>query len=517
MIGFRFNLGFWMLKEYFVYLGFVFTVALLLLIVSCVPEETTAPDVNNTGPVIHGFSFTPNDSITVTDTVTVVCNAEDPDADPLSYSWSSLHGELIETVGSEVRWKADSIPGSYPISVTVTDYWYASGGYTDTIHVFSDVSLDKPPQILSFIANRDTVAPLDTVMLFAEFTDEDDNDASLDVEWTYSGGYLISNTRNQMRWIAPIRVGNFMFTIEVSDEHTTVRDTQYVYVAETGSFNNPPEIERVSAGQSRIVVGDTTQVICSATDPDGDPIFFSWSASNGSYSGGGSRVTWTAPGIVTICTLRVEVSDGLMATRGYTTVNVVPDTTIFFESDFSFDDVTNIWNYEGILAGLGDAVPNHQIEWDEVNEKMAVTAQSDYSTSGFRLRQHVFGDGTLKIKFQAPSTQFGMIGFLPKFLGESNYILIGVNFFIQQWTVLRCVNGEIEYLASDWGEFVQDKDYLVSYRQAENEVQIELDGNVLWSGSVAAPFTMATSLGVAVYSLEGSGPAWFDDLRVSDP
>ncbi len=506
-----------MLKKYSVYLGFTAIISLLVFIMSCAPEETTPPYDDNRVPVIHGLNFTPSDSISRLDTVLVTCVAEDPDGDSLSYSWSAPSGGLLELEGLEVHWIADTISGSFPITVTVKDYWWATTTYTDSIHVLTEIANNKPPVIISFIADKDTVAPLDTVRLFAEYTDEDDSPSSLEVDWTYDGGYLISKTNNQMRWIAPLRLGSFLFTIQVSDGNSTARDTQYVEVAEIGSFNYPPEIEQVSAAKNRMVIGDTTQVICNASDPNGDPIFYNWTATAGQFSGGGSRVTWTSPAEVAICTLKVEVSDGSLTSRGYTTVNVVPDTTIFFESDFSHDDVTNLWSYEGLLAGLGDNEPMHRVEWDSINQKMAIYAPSSYGTAGFRLRQHVFGDGTLKINFQATSTQFGLIGFIPKFLGESNYILIGVNFFQQQWMVLRCVNGTIEYLAQDWDEFVPDKDYLVVYHQSENEAVIRLDGIVIWSGEIEAPFTMATTLGVAVYGLEDSGPAWFDDLRVTDP
>lgn len=274
---------------------------------------------------------------------------------------------------------------------------------------------NHPPEILSFVADRDTVAPLDTVRLYVEFSDEDQHPSTLDVEWSYNGGYLISNTRNQMHWIAPIRLGKIRFVFEVSDPFVTTRDTLYIEVAEAGSFNHAPEIERVWTVKSRMVINDTTQVICSASDPDGDPLFFAWSSSRGRFTGGGSRVMWTAPDTVAVCTLKVDVSDGGLTTRGYTTVNVVPDTTIYFESDFSHDDVTNLWYFEGLLAGLGDIPGTHSVEWDSINQKMSVRFASSFATAGFRYRPNVFGNGTFKITFRATSTQFGMVGFCQNF------------------------------------------------------------------------------------------------------
>ena len=95
--------------------------------------------------------------------------------------------------------------------------------------------------------------------------------------------------------------------------------------------------------------------------------------------------------------------------------------------------------------------------------------------------------------------------------------MIGINFFQQQWSVLRCTNGTIEYLDQDWAEFIPFKDYQVVYHQSETEAVVRLDRELLWSGEIAAPFTMPTSLGVALYGLEDSGPLLYDDLKVTDP
>lgn len=75
-----------MLKRCSVYLGFVVTVSLSLLTFSCLPEEAKNPYDDNRAPVVHGFNYSPNDSIDKHDTVSVACVADDPDGDLLSYT-----------------------------------------------------------------------------------------------------------------------------------------------------------------------------------------------------------------------------------------------------------------------------------------------------------------------------------------------------------------------------------------------------------------------------------------------
>ena len=59
-----------------------------------------------------------------------------------------------------------------------------------------------------------------------------------------------------------------------------------------------------------IIPSGTCQIVCVASDRDGDALSYNWSATGGSISGTGAAVNWTAPGSFGSYNVTVTVSDG---------------------------------------------------------------------------------------------------------------------------------------------------------------------------------------------------------------
>ncbi len=94
--------------------------------------------------------------------------------------------------------------------------------------------------------------------------------------------------------------------------------------------NEAPLIQSTIANPNSIKKGETTQLTCAATDPDGDRLFFSWSSSAGIFLNGteGSSVSWQAPEEPGIYTILVNVDDGHYKVDGTASIEVVQSANL---------------------------------------------------------------------------------------------------------------------------------------------------------------------------------------------
>ena len=76
-------------------------------------------------------------------------------------------------------------------------------------------------------------------------------------------------------------------------------------------FNFPPKIVSVTAAPSPVVVGGTVDLAVVAADPDGDPLTYAWTATDGTFDDPATATTvWTAPLVDGSYDVTIEVSDG---------------------------------------------------------------------------------------------------------------------------------------------------------------------------------------------------------------
>jgi hypothetical protein len=60
--------------------------------------------------------------------------------------------------------------------------------------------------------------------------------------------------------------------------------------------NHRPAITSLKVEPERVLPLGSCQIVCNATDRDGDELSYGWSANGGAITGEGATVTWTAPG-----------------------------------------------------------------------------------------------------------------------------------------------------------------------------------------------------------------------------
>ncbi len=80
--------------------------------------------------------------------------------------------------------------------------------------------------------------------------------------------------------------------------------------APTPTGNQPPIISSLTPSQTQVYPSGTVEIQCIASDPNGDKLNFTWSATGGTLNGAGEIVTWQAPKQYGTYTITVTADDG---------------------------------------------------------------------------------------------------------------------------------------------------------------------------------------------------------------
>ena len=215
-------------------------VIMLTCIVSCVPPspevETAPPGLPlpetkpvNIPPVIH--SLTADTNVMVRSTGEIICEAEDPDRDSLTFSWSADSGTIRGT-GDNVIWTSPEVPGVSTVVVTVKDG--RGGEAVASIHITVTDTPNRPPVIERFeihVQYPDTkltvypeipiierTNPLVKVSRLVDIeciASDPDND-TLTFTWDIPAGKLAGEGEN-IQWLAPTEPQRYIIRVTVTD------------------------------------------------------------------------------------------------------------------------------------------------------------------------------------------------------------------------------------------------------------------------------------------------------------
>jgi hypothetical protein len=248
----------------------------------------------------------------------IVCLASDRDGDVLSYNWSASGGSISGT-GAVVNWTAPELPGSYNITVIVTD----GRGQEVTKQIGIAVRANSAPTISSLVADPDWTSPLGTIRLTCEASDPDEDE--LTYEWTATGGD-ISGTGAVVNWTARQEPGIYDIAIMVEDSHAS-SDTMSTCVSV--NLATPPIVDKIVVTPvEHIYLRDCTAAACDfdvwktreydieCTATGTGEVFYDWSCTDGSISGTGSNITWTAPNKQSTSTVSVDATVTVIVSDG---------------------------------------------------------------------------------------------------------------------------------------------------------------------------------------------------------
>jgi hypothetical protein len=271
------------------------------------PLSPVGPGPNHV-PQIKAVQANPN-TVTTDGSAIVSVEAEDADGDSLIFRWQASAG-TINGNASSVTWKAPSQPGEQTISVEVRDTRGDKASATVKVMVITPPPQNQAPVIASIVTTKDTLLIGTSATITVQASDADGD--ALTYTWSKTGGELAASGASAT-WTAPRTIGIFYVTVSVTDGKGGVatRTVQLVVF----SNNNAPQIKQVTATPASIRVGESTSLRAEASDPDNNPLTYTWTALGGTISGSGPTVKWTAPSGPPCCApgdyvIKVKVEDG---------------------------------------------------------------------------------------------------------------------------------------------------------------------------------------------------------------
>ncbi|WP_224248147.1 Kelch repeat-containing protein [Hyalangium gracile] len=183
---------------------------------------------------------------------------------------------------------------------------------------------NEAPLIDSLVASTTTVAAGGTISLVASAHDPNPGD-TLTYAWAATAGSFSSSSEPFTSWTAPASTGIQTLTLVVTDSRGLSSSALLVVnVQPEGageaelsiSFNSAPEVAALDASPTQLILGQPTSVSVTASDPDGDSLSYSWSAScAGFWVNASSSTAQFTPVLEPVeacnnCRLTVTVSDG---------------------------------------------------------------------------------------------------------------------------------------------------------------------------------------------------------------
>jgi hypothetical protein len=140
----------------------------------------------------------------------ILCNAQDPDGDELSYTWLADDG-YISGEGPLVIWTAPDTPGAYVITVEVSD---GQDGIVSNQIIINVVLPNHLPVIKWLYADWYRLKKASNTPITCEAMDPDGDE--LTYTWSALAGNF-SGTGAIVTWIAPNAYGIYTITVTVTD------------------------------------------------------------------------------------------------------------------------------------------------------------------------------------------------------------------------------------------------------------------------------------------------------------
>jgi hypothetical protein len=262
-------------------------------------------------PVISATTLSPAEII-VGQPTTLGATATDSDGDALTFSWSrSCQGSFDDSTSRTPRFTLSAKPtnGHCSFTVTVTD---ARGG-----QAMADVigQVGSAPEITDVQVGPLPLLAGQPSQLSVVATDADNDPLTYAWDTDCAGSFINGSSATPTFTLATVPANHLcVFHALVSDGQGGQSLGQVSGQAGGIVVDQAPVIDGYSQGWDLVSVGDSVPLSVSASDPEGNPVTYAWSATDGTLSGlttdpdtSASYALWTPPATLPSQTMHVTV------------------------------------------------------------------------------------------------------------------------------------------------------------------------------------------------------------------
>ena len=213
---------------------------------------------------------------------------------------------------------------------------------------------DNQPPVVEDIYVLEEAVHVDDLVTVVCIADDADGD-DLTYDWfTVSGDILGPYNQAAVQWQAPSYPGLRYLRVTVSDGEDYTADSIGIEV-----LGYVPVIQQIESSPDTVYVNGFAMLTCTAFDPDGDAVIYTWSAASGSFTGGntGSSVIWQAPLSTGMKTIYVTVDDGDESVTGSITAPVVEipglsRPAVYYPFNGNSEDISGNGFNAGVHGGM---------------------------------------------------------------------------------------------------------------------------------------------------------------------
>jgi len=173
------------------------------------------------------------------DVVGVHASATNPDAVPLTYSWTATGGS-VDGTGADVRWNSGgTAPGTYTVTSRVDD------GRGNTTSCSADINVQPkpvPPPTMSCSVDRSTVLAGERAQVSATVNDQ--SGTPLTYTWQSNGGQIVGNGASVQFDTTGLAAGSYTITGRVQNGKGGAADCSTSVTVQTPP--PPPQASKIS-------------------------------------------------------------------------------------------------------------------------------------------------------------------------------------------------------------------------------------------------------------------------------